>query len=380
MRKQWRLHRQRGFALLELLVATLVATLLAIWGAGRLAETAHESGAQAAAVWMMSVRDGVAGYLDRYGNALHVASRFDALAESGYADWAAPTLAELEADGLLPRGFPMLGPMGARHAMAASANTPATTGRTTSQVSERAGAYVRLFKDRGCAQLACGLNAVVYARHPMLVPDSRQVDGRSIAQWLMTTQRQGGWVNPSRPHNLAGASFDWPNPPWGGPPLLPGTVALTVRRASTDDAQYLRVGDTRDPEFQGAVSLKGPMLAGSDLRVGGFLHLQSVPAVSVSCASEGAIALRERGGLVICRDEQWRSLTGGVAGAFTTTESRQCVRRFLGPPDRPGSYYVNAHTGNCSCPPGTNAYYVSTSAVAIGADRDQVITRYICLG
>ncbi|MFT0547999.1 prepilin-type N-terminal cleavage/methylation domain-containing protein [Allopusillimonas ginsengisoli] len=380
MCKQWRLYTQRGFALLELLVATLVATLLAVWGAGRLAEAAHESGAQAAAVWMMSVRDGVAGYLDRYGDALHAAIRYDALAEFGYADWAAPTLAELEADGLLSRGFPMLGPMGARQVTVGTVNAPGTSGRSTSNSSNGTGAYVRLFRNPGCAGASCSLHAVVYARHPMRVRGSLQVDGRGIAQWLMTTQGRGGWVNPARPHHLAGASFDWANPPWGGPALLPGTVALAVGTTSTGGAQNLRVRDARDPEFQGGVSVSGPVVASSDLRVGGYLHLQSVSAVSVSCASEGAIALRERGGLLICRDEQWQPLTGGAAGAFTMTQSLQCVRRFLGSPDRPDSFYVNPHTENCSCPPGTNAYYVSTSAYATGANRDEVIRRYICLG
>lgn len=373
------MHRQQGFALLELLVATLVATLLAIWGASRLADAAHESGAQASAAWMMSVRDGVAAYLDQYADTLHSAAQPDALASVGYADWAAPTLGELETDGLLSRGFPKMGPMAVRSGLAGPVNGAATNGGVT-PASSPDGAYVRLFKNPGCTGEACRLHAVVYSRHPMLAPNSRQVDGRGIAQWLISTQGLGGWVNPARPRQLAGASFDWANPPWRGPALLPGTVALAVGTASAPGSKFVRMHDTRDPEFQGVVSMRGPVAAFSDVKVGGYLHLRSVPATSVTCASEGAVALRERGGLVICRNKHWRSLTGGVAGAFAVDGSHLCHVRGAGFPDRPGSYYVNPHTGNCTCPTGTSAFFMSEGSTEGEGDGNRSIRRYLCLG
>ncbi len=374
------MHKQQGFALLELLVATLVATLLAIWGAARLADAAHESGAQASAAWMMSVRDGVAAYLDRYADTLHSATQPDALANAGYADWAAPTLGELEADGLLSRGFPKMGPMAVRSSLAGPVNGAATASRGVAPASDRDGAHVRLFKNPDCKGEACRLHAVVYSRHPMLAPNSRQVDGRGIAQWLLSTQGMGGWVNPARPRQLAGASFDWVNPPWRGPALLPGTVALAVGAASIPGAKFIRMHDTRDPEFQGSISVKGPVTASSDVKVGGYLHLRSVPPTLVTCASEGAIALRERGGLVLCRNRQWRSLTGGVAGAFSVDGSHWCHVRGAGHPDRPNSYYVNPHTGNCTCPPGTTAFFMSEGSTEGEGDGNRRIRRYLCLG
>lgn len=374
------MHTQKGFALLELMVATMLATLLAIWGAGRLADAAHESGVQASAAWMLSVRDGVAAYLDRYADTLYGTFPADALAGAGYADWAAPTLAELQADGLLPRGFPIMGPMAMRPALPGSAGVVANDDVSASHASRgAAGAYVRLFRNEACAGVSCRLNAMVYSRQPMLSPHTRRVDGSGIAHWLMATQGWGGWVNPARPHQLSGASFVWANPPWKGPALLPGTVVLAVS-APGSGVHYVRRHDARDPEFKGSVSVKGPLVTQSDLRVGGYLYLPPIPAATMVCASEGAVALRARGGLVICRDNRWQSLTGGVAGAYSVGDSQICQRRGRGSPTLADSYYVNPHTGSCTCPSGTTAFFMSESRVPSSGDTDGRVQRYICLG
>src|SRR5690554_257040 len=61
---------QRGFILLELIVALLVATLLAAFAADRLAERGRETMVENHAAWMASLRQGVQRYIQSHAGVL----------------------------------------------------------------------------------------------------------------------------------------------------------------------------------------------------------------------------------------------------------------------------------------------------------------------
>ncbi|HWL27300.1 MAG TPA: hypothetical protein VNQ97_00190 [Burkholderiaceae bacterium] len=308
--------RERGFALLELTVAMLLATLLAVWAASMIANRIADASAQANAAWMLSVKGSVRAYLARYGPVLALADHAGAL--SGYADWSAPTLAELKSDGLLSPGFPP-------------------------RIMPGGSAAIRLLRQGNCPGPDCLVDVLIHSELPFVHNGTSRPDEQSVAQWMLAVQGWGGWVSAAQPGVLRGPSYQFPNPPAGGPVLAPGTVALAVLAGQDGGFEYLRVRDTRDPDFQGSATIKGDVRTGADLRVGKYLYVDAIETFATPCSHPGAVARERDGGLLICRDERWSTASRTGGGGFSTNLSRGC-RNSAGYPT------VNPVTDDCTCP------------------------------
>ncbi|UYO92369.1 prepilin [Pollutimonas sp. M17] len=320
---------QQGFALLEFIAAALLMTLLAVWGANTLVNAMNDARAQDGAVWMLSLRKAAQDYLERYVELLAGAEDPQALAGHGYADWTVPSLAELKADTLLSPGFPERAAIG--------------------------GATLRIVRDGACPGRDCRVHALVHSNGPLLYRNTERIDAQSVARFLMAARGMGGWVMPAQPLMLRGAAFAFPNPSWPGPALPAGTVAMAVTTEQLDKADFLRVGDARDPDFQGPASIRGDVLARSDLLVDGYLRLAAREEAFASCSKDGAVAREsEQDGLLICRDGSWRSASRGGAGGFSTNQLRGCY-------NSKGTSTANPVTGACSCPPGAAMVQISDS-------------------
>ncbi|TEA77339.1 hypothetical protein [Allopusillimonas ginsengisoli] len=331
---------QKGFVLLELTVAALIATLLAVWGAHALATAVRDTGLQANAKWMLMVRDGARQYLKRYGEAIRHAEMTTALVPAGFADWSTPTLAELKAYGFLPASFPLQTGQGA--------------------------AVVRVLRDGVCPGADCRLEAIVHSERPLVDARSGRVDEQSVAQWLMAAEGLGGWVSSRHSNLLRGSAFTLRNPSWHGPALLPGTVALSVRHDAAGD--FLRVRDTRDPDFQGPLTVQDNVLARSDIQVEGHIRLHARSVAGVRCDKEGALAFQTHAGLLGCVDGVWQPAVQGVAGGYVHNSITNCTG--------PGTT-ANKYTGRCACPPWSHAFQVAESGpqlFSLGITR-----RYLCL-
>lgn len=337
---------QRGFALLELIVAALIATLLAVWGAGTIAHRLADARAQAVAVWMLAVRDGVRAYILRHGGDMAQALDSDALATHGYHDWQKPTLAEMKAQGLLSQGFPEYG----------------------------AGALpvaIQLLPGPGCPGAGCVVQALVHSARPMLHKPSGRVDEQLIAQWLLAAGGAGGVVSRREPAKVVGAAFGFPNPPVAGAPALPvGTIAMAVTAEQLAGAAFLRVRDDRNPDFQGSASVREDIDAGQSVSAGQYLYIESRHDILSPCQQEGAIATGNRRGLVVCQQGAWRS-AGFHGGGFSTNNLYGCQAAN-------GSSTANPVTGGCSCPVGYAMVSISDSgdnAAPWGRTRG-----FLCLG
>ncbi len=324
------IRTQRGYLLLELLAAMLLATLLAVWAVDAMVGRINDAAAQASAAWMLSLRDASRHYLERHGEALKSAVHAADLLDKGYADWSAPALAELRADGLLPAGFP---------------------GRAA-----LAGARVRVFRSAACPGPGCRLDALVHSDAPLVRAPAGPVDEQAVAQWMLASQGWGGSVRAAQPDLIGGAAFRFPNPPWPGAALPPGTVALTVAGAvaQSQDSDFLRVGDHRDPDFQGPASVQGDVSTGGDLRIARHLHLGSQAMLYAACGQEGAVSREAEGGLAICRGGSWRTASRSGGGGFSVNQMRGCY-------SNQGASTANPLTGSCSCPVGSAMVQISDS-------------------
>lgn len=319
--------RQRGFALLELTIAMLLATLLAVWGVSLIVNRITDASAQANAAWMLSVKGSVRAYLARYGPALAVADHAAAL--GGYADWSAPTLAELKSDGLLSAGFPL-------------------------RIAPGGSAAIRLLRQGTCPGSDCLVDVIIYSEMPFVHRGTSRPDEQLIAQWMLAAQGWGGWVSAAQPGVLRGPSYQLPNPPAGGTMLPPGTVALAVLAGQDGRFEYLRVRDTRDPDFQGSATIKGDVVANANLRVGKYLYVDAIEAFATPCSHPGAVARERDGGLLICRDGRWKTASRSGGGGFLTNVPHGC-RNSSGYPT------FNPVTDDCSCPGMTAMVQISDS-------------------
>lgn len=320
---------QHGFALLELIAAAIIATLLAVWASNTLVNKVNDASAQASAVWMLAVKQSVHGYIQRHVGALLQADHAGALNQSGYGDWAQPKLSELKSDGLLSPGFP-------------------------ESVSPGAGAFIRLVRHGTCPGASCRLEALVYSKQPFLLPASAQVDEQMVAQWMMAAQGWGGWVSRAQPHLLRGAAFEMPNPPAPGPVLPPGTVALAITSEQLAHLDFLRVGDGRDPDFHGGATVQGDINTKSDLHVQQYLHLGAQARLYEPCADNAAVAREVNGGLLVCRGNMWRPSSRTGSGGYS-------INLIYGCNTRANASTENPVTGTCGCPGQSVAVLIADS-------------------
>lgn len=320
--------RQQGFALFELLLATVLVTLLAVWGVHAMVQRMHDAAVGNDAAWALAVRGALKSFLSRHEQDIAVAAGSDALVVSGFPDWSEPTLAQLRTAGFLPATFP--------------------------ESALPGGAVIRLFRQGVCPSPDCRVHVVLHARQPYLQGASLRVDESRVAQWLMATEGWGGAVQPLDPGRIRGPAFSFANPPWAGPALAPGTplVALTSEQVST--SHFLRLGDPRNPDFQGDASVQGTFSVASHVQVQGALRLQRKQVAGTACSTPGDLVSSFDASLLVCRDGFWTPVAAQHPGGFSMNQFHDCS-------SSQGLSTANPVTGDCSCPVGAAMVQISDS-------------------
>ncbi|WP_260986361.1 shufflon system plasmid conjugative transfer pilus tip adhesin PilV [Bordetella genomosp. 13] len=365
----------RGFALLELSIALLVATLLAIWGAGALMRHADEAESQATGIWLLEIRHAAGRMLERHFDSLAAGTRpLDEQGRAPYADAMAPTVAEFKAAGLLPPGFPETAPDGSA-------------------------ARVRVLRLNACPGAACRLDALVHSSQPLHTAQG-EPDMMRMAVLVQAAAGYGGQATGGRDGRLRGAAFDFANPPTPDMPALPaGTPVLWAGMDVATADRYVRRFDTRDPQLRASLSTTGGVQAAGNLETDGNVSaagsitarggIAAGGSVSTSgrfiaseylqmgaaspgfwCESPGLIARAPQGGVLGCRNGVWTPEDGGFGGAFATNNRFGCQHYT-------GVSTANPRTGNCSCPSGYAPVIVSAGGK--WNDDEGWTTGYVCV-
>ncbi len=337
---------QRGFALLEFALAALLAMLLATWGVQALVNRMNDAQAQAAAVWMQAIHKAALAYIQRHGHDIQAAVGSDALAHHGYADWRAPTLTELVQAGLL------------------SAGTPDSTRLTGA-------ARVSVWHRGDCPGEACVIEALVFGERPLRHERSHVVDAAMTAQWLLAADGRGGAVHPRDPTRIRGPAFAFTSVLPDGRTLPVGTVGMAVTGDHHALWDFLRVRDQRDPQFQGDLSAAGHIRSNADVEAAGQLVVSTHHREGDECLTDNAIVHEVAGGLLVCRDGWWRSVsrTGGGAYAYNTLHGCRSAD---------GVSTVNPITNYCGCPSYAQALPIFDSGPRPGTEGRQLA--YLCVG
>ncbi len=345
---------QQGALLLEFMVVAALSLVLMVWASQEWAQRARDLQARALAVWMEPARAAAEAFLQRHGAALRQADSPQALALQGYADWQAPSWAELRAHGLLPASWQEAGPLHQRLA-------------------------VRILREGACPQSPCQLAALVHAHQP-LQRSGGGVDQALIAEWLLASGGQGLVVWPQHPDRLTGAGRQLALP--AGQAWSPGTVALLVGQLSGDEdassnepsadtEAFLRVQDPRDPDFQGDASVLGTVRSGAQLVAHDSLLLENAYPVHGVCSSEGAVARSQNPpGLLSCRQGRWQQVAGPAGGGYMLNTRRGCKNAL-------GGSTANPLTGACSCATGYAMLQVAESG-SLSAPEG-LTTGFVCI-
>ncbi|MAO50899.1 MAG: hypothetical protein CML16_08490 [Pusillimonas sp.] len=333
---------RRGFALLELIVAALISTLLAVWASDMWINRINDSAAQSFASWMRAAKTAAAHYLSLHGSTIRLAESAGVLNSEGYADWAQPTVPEFINQALLPLGFPTR-----------FASGPALA--------------LQIIRTGVCPGQDCDLQALIYTEGP-LVPRIGSDDYASMqAQWMLAARGDGGAVFPTTPNRISGALFGFANPPVAGAPVLPvGSVAMAVTVEQTRAMDFLKVKDERDPQFQASLSVQGIIATEKTLRATDSLWLGYRAYAQAPCPEDGLVARENFGGLLVCRGMRWVSAGGVGGGGFSVNSLTGCTMDTMNPV-----------TGACTCPTSYTAVRIADSGVDAGAGRTR---GYMCVG
>lgn len=339
---------QAGFALLEFTLAALLAMLLVVAVAARQAREAQDAAVQASGQWMAQILAAVQAAAARDRNAWERGEPpRDMAGALRYADPARPSLEELIRAGSLPRGFPGQAPLGF-------------------------GVRVSL-RGAGCPGVACRLDAVVASDRALVDRRGRTLDLVSIVPLLEKLGGQGAWLDPATGRvvgraageaALAGvAAGQWPG----------GTVIGWTGQAGAGanqpplDPRYVQVGDTRDPQLRGhlsvagSVAAQGAVTAQREVIARTHLSVAAVYTEGAACSMPaGALANDASGRTLVCRAGVWqRAFKERFGGMY---EDHRNENGYSAGRCRWGYNVVESRSNSvfrlpyCSCPPGYKAY------------------------
>lgn len=160
----------------------------------------------------------------------------------------------------------------------------------------------------GCAPANCNITGLVFLDAPVTV--NGDVNGPGVGRILAAIGVDGAYSMAGTSANLtalSGASIA--NPVAGSPA---GIVGARVGFDSTGTLQYLRVADTRDPNFQGPMTVAGATTLNSTLTVAGATTMNSTLNVAGNTTVGGTTTLN---GLTTVNNNVYAS--GSVRGSGT---------------------------------------------------------------
>lgn len=246
-----RAHRSRGFALVELIIAISIAAALAIYANRQSVEASYESLTVASAEYLSQVGTATERLI------LNNINDYTTLANvPGVANDLQPTLAELQAAGLLRAGFPT--------------RTP-----TRQQV--------RIDITRtGCPGAACDVRASVCTTTPIRFNDN--LDRLDLAATMYEAlEGRGGLSIVTTPGTITSPTGNFANPN--------GNVAGIVCHVSSSSAgplsQFVRINDNRDPNLQGNLTVAGNATVGGNAAVTGTLQVTGNSTLQGNLAVNG---------------------------------------------------------------------------------------------
>ena len=266
---------QRGYALIELSVALIFASIIGMYAVTTFVQQVDDASAAS-----------TGQYLDNLvqGSHRYILTQFSSLADGNdiatVANDLTPSVAELIALGRLPTTFPATAP----------------GGRTTT---------VRLTRTN-CPGLTCQISSLACLDAPMAIRGKMREDLTTVA--MMAMNGRGARSHSDAPSVMRGPNINAVNPVGATSGIL---CAQSVVDAGIYDA-FVKIGDTRDPALRAGLTVSGNNPTGETLRVNGDLAVVN-PATGNVC-----VQIQRDGVININCNGQLNATTGTFTGPSGT--------------------------------------------------------------
>lgn len=316
------LQFQRGFSLLELMIAIALTSMIGVWSATTWVQHSEDIATEAMGRWLWTVKESVDQMLVRQADGL-TGLLSSTGPQQAYQDVWRPTLAELIKAGHLASGFSLLPPLG--YALS-----------------------IRVLKPIGlCLTTGCKIEVLTIAT-PLDSNSGHAANVTRLGKMLAAFKGSGASVSPLLPSRVRGPQLDLPNPPMMDGPTLPiGSIVLHSFYDSSAQSSFLRQGEKRDVQLKSDLSVAGRLRAGQ-------VQLAAVEIIGTPCQAAGALAQSSSGGVLVCQGGVWRSSSKSWGGFYIELIGHDCHSRFPVGFDR-----RNPLTGDCSCSPGFEEQLIS---------------------
>jgi hypothetical protein len=351
--------KQGGFSLFEMIVATVLTSLIGVWSATAWVQQSEDAASEAMGRWLMTIKDSVDQMLVRQSDLLTGMSVSGPASEHYQNVWS-PALSELVRAGHLSTGFSLRAPL----------------------------AYdlsIKVLKPQGfCLTQGCKLEALTIAT-PHIAQRQQAGMMTRLGKIMASFGGYGASVTQLSPERVRGPMVDLPNPPEPEMSLLPlGSIVLHSFFDSSAQAGFLRQGDLRNVELGADLSVagrlaiagsidsadsmtaRGNISAGGGVKAGGpihaygrvssseYLQLAAVASQGAACDADGLIAQSSTKGLLVCQSGVWQNSTKSGGGHYIDRTDYPCHVRDGVMIDR-----RNPVTGDCSCPVGYKPLLIS---------------------
>lgn len=244
---------QRGFALVELIIAVSVAALLAVYASSEIARQSEENIAEGAGSYIAAVAGAAETHV-----LLNFLSYENATPVPGVAALYAPTVAELVALGRLNPGFPSgAGAVPTRQSLAISVTPLNCPGPTCTLTT-----------------LACTTTPVTLGGATTRFDLASTMVSAQGGRGGQSLQNNGGFIR--------GPLINAPNPIAGNPEgIVCGSSIVDTSLFNT----FVRINDTRDPNLQGPLTVQGTVTFAGTTTIAGPTTINNNATVTGSLSA-----------------------------------------------------------------------------------------------
>ena len=269
--------RQRGFLLLEVTLALIISALAAAGAVRAMVRAQTIDFAQVQADVLMTAQRAMNSYIFQNYIALQNDQGFvvnGVAMAHGLADGQTrrPTVANLRDMGYLPPAF--------------AAQAVLNTGTYRFEITKN---------PAGCVAAACQIDGLLWIDQPIRARGSLEPDGISVGAIQMRIGGNSAASDLTNPAILrgTGGAFTAPNPVAGNPA---GVVGVRVGFNAEVEAAYVRIGDNRDPNLAGPLTVAGTTTINNTLHVGGGATITGTLTITGNVTAGGEIRSDQRTG------------------------------------------------------------------------------------